>query len=105
MTKDGITHIPFDEKGNQLTYAGWPTKEYTPAYEFTDTLTYKDCARGRSSMHWHWTFTRQDAGTTVTFFLGEFERLIPFMRWGTIVGRFTFRQRGANYTCTLLEAA
>jgi hypothetical protein len=94
--------IPFDQDGNQLGYDyEYRKKTELPNYEFIDTLTYKDCWRGRSAMTTR--FTRASNGTAVQFFLTEFEKLIPYMKYGQVEGLFTFRKAGANFSCVLVR--
>ena len=103
----GTYKIPFDQQGNQLDY---PEHSYlrgvmTPCkmeenYEFSDTLTFQDYGRGRSSVTF--TMKRANTGKTVTMFVSDFANIINKMNHGHVTGRFTFVKKGQNYGCKMV---
>lgn len=102
--KKGQYQIPFDTNGNQLDYPMeyWRTAQnvWVDNFEFVDTLTYVEYHQGRSAVGF--TFKRTDE-TTVNVFISDFSAMLPFMKLGTIAGRFTFVKKGKNYGCTMIE--
>lgn len=94
-------HVPIDGKGNQQHYpyhygghGGWIDNEV-----FTDTLKYVTYHRGRSAAYFE--FLRESTGTTVTFFMRDFENLIWLIDKGRVKGTFTFCKQGMNFGCRL----
>lgn len=104
--KKGLYQIPFDPNGNQQDYpsdTGWNPRippTWVDNFEFVDTLTYVHYTQGRSAVGF--TFKRTDE-TTVNVFISDFSEMLPFMKLGTITGRFTFVKKGKNYGCTIIE--
>lgn len=97
----GNYQIPFDDKGNMLTYDwGYNVIHHVDNHEFEDELEYVDYGRGRSSVTFK--FKRLQTGTTVEFFVSTFSDIIPHINEGKIHGRFTFVKQGSNYSCKLL---
>ncbi len=100
--------IPFDKNGNQLSWADgspeYPCKysgeSWHDNFEFSDALTFSSSYRGRSAANFRF---KRSGGTTVSFFLGDFEDAIPHMNGGEIRGLFTFRKQGANFGCRLIK--
>src|SRR5512139_3548707 len=105
--KKGQYQIPFDKKGNQLDYPGsywhdgsYLQNEWVDNFVFVDTLTYVTYTQVRSAIG----FTFKSAsGVTVNVFISDFSEMLPFMKLGTIIGRFTFVKKGSSYGCTMVE--
>lgn len=114
--------IPFDKDGNLLswtrekapaqagvmTYKGYYvgvsyTIEWRDNFEFDAVLKLKSIYRGRSAVHFLFTdvFTKQE----YNMFLSAFERVVneKVIDQGVVSGRWTFIQRGANYSIALAE--
>lgn len=104
MAKTGTYQIPFDENGNQQHYPDdWRHKiTWEDNHEFDDTLTFIGYNRGRSAANFD--FRRGD-GRKVTFFLKEFEEIVPHMVHGEVAGTFTFIKRGQNYGTRMTAVA
>ncbi|HDR9003031.1 TPA: hypothetical protein QDA99_006606 [Burkholderia vietnamiensis] len=93
----GAYQIPFDAKGNQKGYPDtWGGLEWRDNVPFEDALTYSGYGRGRSSATLH--FKRSD-GTSVQFFMTDFDDIARHMVNGVLAGRFQFVKRGQNYGC------
>lgn len=92
--------IPFDKKGNQMSYDDWGFDHWKPNFEFTDTLTLQTYERGRSSVTF--TLARTD-GTTVSMFVSDFIEVAKKMRDGKITGTFSFAKKGTNYGCYMVS--
>lgn len=100
--KTGDYVIPFDEKGNQMSYDYFYARGIKlPNFEFAGILKFLRFERGRSAANA--IFLRQKTGTEVSVFLTDLKDMIPHMINGEIEGRFTFCKRGANYGCRLLN--
>ncbi|WP_316196608.1 hypothetical protein [Bradyrhizobium sp. SZCCHNS3053] len=108
MAKKGRYQIPFDPAGNQLHYPelhtwtdGKPDRiEWRDNARFTAVLKYQGQARGRSAAYF--IFADPD-GHEVTFFMKDFEALVPHLNKGVVIGTFEFTKRGQNYGCQLVE--
>ena len=94
--------IPFDKKGNQLSYEAWDTHIMEENYIFDDTLEFVSYGRGRSSVTFEWIRTN---GTTVSMFVSDMSDAVQYSVRGKLKGRFTFVKNGQNYGCKLMEAA
>jgi hypothetical protein len=107
--------IPFDTAGNQQHY---PESRYTQTvegkyvvvppnfrdnFEFEDRLKYIEYRRGRSAAYF--IFERESNNRKVTFFMRDFERLVPKLSRGKIKGTFTFVKTGMNYGCKLVDGS
>lgn len=104
--KKGLYQIPFDHKGNQLSYpeSYWRNgtmieNDWVDNFEFVDTLTYDDYSTGRSSIGFN---MKRTDGTLVNVFISDFSKMIPLMSRGQITGRFTFVKKGSSYGCKYL---
>ena len=95
--------IPFDTKGNMLSYSGpgaLPIHEWRPAEPFETTLTYYKYSRGRSSaLLWF----KDPEGRLYPFFMADADEVIPLLQGGVIRGRFEGRKLGTNFGLTLIE--
>jgi hypothetical protein len=108
MARTGNYQIPFDEDGNQLHYPEvWVWKDgrrqevqWRDNVPFEAKLTYAGFSRGRSAAYLD--FTDQN-GKAITFFLKDFEKVIPHLIGGAVTGTFIFTKRGTNYGCQLIE--
>lgn len=101
--KIGNYKIPFDQNGNQLTYAaGWRDIEWRENDPFNDELTYVGYERGRSAAH---LVFHTATGKRVTMFLGQFDRCAQHMNGGKFKGTFRFVKRGENYGVAMIDAA
>lgn len=100
--------VPFDKGEHLMHYPeDYPPPystglHWVPNYEFTETLRYVEYQRGRSAAYF--VFRRHPRNTTVTFFMRDFQDLIPHLENGIITGMFTFCKTGQNYGCKLVKA-
>lgn len=96
--------IPFGKNGNQLHHPSdgyWSGgKAEKDNFIFTDSLTYKHYARGRSAAYM--IFSRKSTKSDVVVFLKEFQSMVVHMVNGSISGEFTFLKRGQNFGCRYL---
>lgn len=103
--------IPFDEKGNQLTYdESWKKITWKDNYTFSTTLVYKNYSRGRSSVQFEWsdmkgTLYYMSASIMNAVLRGEMDVIVTSGRVDergpiTVTGEFTFRKQGSNYFLT-----
>lgn len=102
MARTGNYQIPFDADGNQLHYPDRRDVQWRDNVPFQAKLTYAGFSRGRSAAYLD--FTDQN-GKAITFFLKDFEKVIPHLIGGAVTGTFIFTKRGTNYGCQLIEAA
>lgn len=100
--------IPFDEKGNQLSYPdhwmnGYQNKEviFKDNFEFEDSIVFVEFQRGRSSTIAK--FHRLSTNTYITAFVSDMKDLIINMRYGQINGKFTFVKKGQNYGFKIIK--
>lgn len=93
--------IPFDEKGNMLSY-DYGAHDYKDPYEFTDTLTYVGYGRGRSAAHFYF---KDSKNKTYNMFISDFDDLIKTGKFssGTITATFTFVKKGQNFGIQLVK--
>lgn len=106
MAKQYDGEIPFSRKtGDQLHYADrrWDsaTTNWVENFLFSDVLTYKGYARGRSAAYFM--MERESNKTEVVVFMTDFEAMIPLMVRGKINGIFTHCKRGMNFGCKLVS--
>ena len=88
--------IPFDSKGNMLTYVGgWEQPVWKDNYEWEDNLEYETFGRGRSAVHIY--FKSLITGKKYIMFMTDFHDIVKDMVTGRISGTFTYQKRGANY--------
>lgn len=109
--KKGDYQIPFDEDGNQLHYPeiwiwGQDGKrqevQWRDNERFATVLTYDNFYRGRSAAGFVF---KDPQGHCVTFFMRDFEDIIPHMKNGEVDGTFEFIKRGANYGCRIVKVS
>ena len=88
--------IPFDRKGNMLSYQAYDTHEMRENYEFTAVLTLTGISRGRSAANAEFV---DENGRSYSMFLKDFSELLRTVGVirGKTYGRWTFVKRGANY--------
>jgi hypothetical protein len=95
--------IPFDNKGNQLSYNdGWRGVKEKKNFFFEDSMKITDYERGRSSA----TFiaVSETDGKEYSMFMKETLKLLQNadMKKGVFNGQFTFRKSGANFSLALV---
>jgi hypothetical protein len=74
--------------------------EWKPNQEFTATMKYVGYSRGKSSVSMH---MEDEAGTTYSMFISDFEVIIPLMALGVIRAKWTFCKKGQNYGLKLVK--
>lgn len=95
MTKKGQYQIPFDTKGNQLSYVDtyWGRDAIMKDnYEFEDTLVYSGYGRGRSSVTMD--FKSKTDEKNYSMFISDFDSVVSEMVNGEVKGKFTFVKKG-----------
>lgn len=110
MARTGNCQIPFDEAGNQLHYPEvWTFMNgkrgdvvWSDNVPFQAKLTYTGFNRGRSAAYLDFT---DENGKSVTFFMKDFDKIVPDLSGGAFTGTFIFIKRGQNYGCQLIEPA
>lgn len=103
----GNYQIPFDSKGNQLSYVDeWMIKNGRAILkdneEFEETLTYSGYGRGRSSATIHF---KDAKNNEYSMFLSDFDEL---MRSGKLSGnqikaKWTFAKKGRNFGIKMVK--
>lgn len=96
-----ILEVPFDKNGNQLDYGGYSVAEWKDNYEFTAKMRITDFIQGRSSAGW---YLVDEKGHRYYMFMSELLKVInaKVIDHGTVVGTWTFRKQGANYSIKLV---
>ena len=100
--------VPFDDEGNQYTYA-WSRTKTVPNYVFTDTLVFIAIHRGTSTDHIKW--RSKTTGKFFTSGSAELEKLLSGITECTITltpeltinGAFTFRKSGTSVFLTFAK--
>lgn len=86
--------IPFNKKGDQMTYADHYVHEWRENSVFQMALTFETYGRGRSSVV---LIFRGRKKAKYSMFMTDANNVIPLMNKGKINEYWTFQKRGQNY--------
>lgn len=100
--KIGQYKIPFDSRGDLMSYDGFGVFEWRDNYSFVDTLKLEGSGRGRSSVTFK--FRSLESGVVYSMFISDATYLFQncVVRKGVVRGSFTFVKKGSNYGLTLI---
>ena len=94
--------VPFDEDGNQMTYAAsWQKCTEVDNYEFSATLRYAGFSRGRSALNITWEDTK--TGKLYESGMAMLDEVLFHNQSSMVSGVFTFKKQGTSILLKLIR--